>query len=59
LLPLDDCLYVLQPTIQHLTRSSLDRCLQPHEISRLPQVGDTSAKRKFKASFIIDIAEAQ
>src|ERR1700760_4676604 len=23
LLPLDDCLYALQPTIQHLTRSSL------------------------------------
>src|SRR6202165_977517 len=38
LLPLDDCLYALQPTIPHLTRSSLHRCLQRHGISRLPQV---------------------
>ena len=30
LLPLDDCLYALQPTIPHLTRSSLHRCLQRH-----------------------------
>ena len=28
LLPLDDCLYSLQATIPHLTRSSLHRCLQ-------------------------------
>src|SRR6476620_6796987 len=28
LLPLDDCLYALQPTIPHLPRSSLHRCLQ-------------------------------
>ena len=27
LLLLDDCLYALQPTIRHLTRSSLHRCL--------------------------------
>ncbi len=32
LLPLDDCLYVLQPTLPHLTRSSLHRCLQRHGI---------------------------
>ena len=38
LLPLDDCLYALQPTIPHLTRSSLHRCLQRHGLSRLPQV---------------------
>ena len=38
LLPLDDCLYALQPSISHLTRSSLHRCLQRHGISRLPQV---------------------
>ncbi len=37
LLPLDDCLYALQPTIPHLTRSSLHRCLQRHGISRLPR----------------------
>jgi transposase InsO family protein len=62
LLPLDDCLYALQPTIPHLTRSSLHRCLKRHGISRLPQVEDeSSAKRKFKAYpigyFHIDIAE--
>ena len=64
LLPLDDCLYALQPTIPHLTRSSLHRCLQRHEISRLPQVeGEASAKRKFKAYpigyFHTDIAEVR
>lgn len=62
LLPLDDCLYALQPTIPHLTRSSLHRCLQRHGISRLPDVkGEKSAKRKFKrypiGYFHIDIAE--
>src|ERR1700722_2816176 len=50
LLPLDDCLYALQPTIPHLTRSSLHRCLQRHGVSRLPEVeGKASPKRKFKA----------
>jgi len=29
-LPLDDCLYSLQGSIPHLTRSSLHRCLQRH-----------------------------
>jgi hypothetical protein len=32
LLPLDDCLYALQATIPHLTRSSLHRCLQRSQI---------------------------
>jgi transposase InsO family protein len=64
LLPLDDCLYALQPTVPHLTRSSRHRCLQRHGISRLPQVeGEASAKRKFKAYpigyFHIDIAEVR
>ena len=64
LLPLDDCLYALQATIPHLTRSSLHRCLQRHGISRLPDVeGDKPAKRKFKAYpigyFHIDIAEVR
>jgi transposase InsO family protein len=64
LLPLDDCLYALQPTIPHLTRSSLHRCLQRHGISRLPEVtGDKPSKRKFKAYpigyFHIDIAEVR
>lgn len=35
LLPLDDCLYALQPTIPYLTRSSLHRCPQRHDVSRL------------------------
>jgi transposase-like protein len=50
LLPLDDCLYALRPTIPTLTRSSLHRCLQRHGISRLPDVeGDKPAKKKFKS----------
>lgn len=49
LLPLDDCLYAQQPTIPHLTRSSLHRCLQRHGISRLPDVeGDKPSRSKFK-----------
>lgn len=49
LLPLDDCLYALQPTIPHLTRSSLHRCLQRHGISRLPEIdGDKPKRQKFK-----------
>ena len=64
LLPLDDCLYALQPTIPHLSRSSLHRCLQRHGIGRLPDVeGDRPAKKKFKSYpigyFHIDIAEVQ
>jgi transposase len=64
LLPLDDCLYALQATIPHLTRSSLHRCLQRHGIGRLPDVeGDKPQKKKFKSYpigfFHIDIAEVQ
>ena len=64
LLPLDDCLYALQATIPHLTRSSLHRCFQRHGISRLPDVEDGKvAKRKFKTYpigyFHIDIAEVR
>ena len=59
-----DCLYALQPTIPHLTRSSLHRCLQRHGISRIPDVdGDKPAKKKFKSYpigyFHIDIAEVR
>jgi hypothetical protein len=62
LLPLDDCLYALQPSIPHLTRSSLHRCLQRHGISRLPDMeGDKPKRQKFKrypiGYFHIDIAE--
>ena len=64
LLPLDDCLYALQPSIPHLTRSALHRCLQRHGISRLPDVGGDKPKRaQFKrypiGFFHIDIAEVQ
>jgi transposase InsO family protein len=64
LLPLDDCLYALQPSIPHLTRSALHRCLQRHGISRLPDVGGDKPKRApFKrypiGFFHIDIAEVQ
>ena len=45
LLPLDDCLYVLQETIPHLTRSALHRCLQRHGISRLPEVTDKPRRK--------------
>ena len=44
LLPLDDCLYALQATIPHLTRSSLHRCLQRHGIDRLPTLDLEGAK---------------
>jgi hypothetical protein len=63
LLPLDDCLYGLQPIIPHLTRSSLHRCLErpvssadisprdrakPDGISRLAEIeGDKPAKKRF------------
>lgn len=62
LLPLDDCLYALQPTLPHLTRSSLHRCLQRHGISQLPEIkGEKAGKKKFKPCPIgyvhIDIAE--
>ena len=64
LLPLDDCLYALQPTIAHLSRSSLHRCLKRHGISRLPDVGgDKPVRKKFKSYpigyFHIDIAEVR
>jgi transposase InsO family protein len=64
LLPLDDCLYALQATIPHLTRSSLHRCLQRHGVSRLPDVeGSKPSKKKFKTYpigyFHVDIAEVR
>ncbi|CAO4180048.1 Mobile element protein [Methylorubrum aminovorans] len=52
----------MQPTIPHLTRSSLHRCIQRHGISRLPEVdGDKQRRAKFKryplGYFHIDLAE--
>jgi hypothetical protein len=62
-LPLDDCLYSLQDSIPHLTRSSLHRCLQRHGISGLPQEKAGKEKKKFKSYpvgyFYLDIAEVQ
>ena len=53
-----------RPTIPHLTRSSLHRCLQRHGINQLPDVeGDKPAKKRFKTYpigfFHIDIAEVR
>src|SRR5215207_460554 len=64
LLPLDDCLYALQPTLPHLTRSALHRCLQRHGISRQPDTeGDKPQRCKFKrypiGFFHINIAEVR
>jgi hypothetical protein len=64
LLPLDDCLYALKPSIPHLTWSALHRCLRRHGISRLPDVeGDKQKRQRFKrypiCFFHIDIAEVQ
>jgi transposase InsO family protein len=62
LLPLDDCLYALQPSLPRLTRSSLHRCFQRHGIARLPEAAKPERSR-FKAYpigfFHIDIAEVR
>ena len=60
----DDCLYTLQPSIRHLTRSALHRCLQRHGISRPPDIeGDKPKRQRFKrypvGYFHVDIAEVQ
>ena len=64
LLPLDDCLYALQPSIPHLTRSALHRCLQRHGISRLPDPAGGKPKRqrftRYPLGFFhMDVAEVQ
>ena len=60
LLPLDDCLYALQATIPHLTRSS-HRLFQRHASSCLPTAEGDQPRRKFKAYPIgyihVDFAE--
>jgi hypothetical protein len=60
LLPLDDYLYALQPTIPALARCSL-HCCRVHAISRLPEVeGDKPKRKKFDnypiGFFHIDLA---
>ena len=64
LLSLDDCLYALQASIPHLTRSSLHRLFQRNGIARLPAMeGDKTGRKTFKAYpigyFHIDIAEVR
>src|SRR5262245_12140368 len=63
LLPLDDCLYALQASIPHLTRSSLHRLFQRHDISRLPSIDGEKRRQKFKSYpigyFHIDMAEVR
>lgn len=64
LLPLDDCLYALKPSIPHLTRSALHRRLQRHGISHLPDVEDDKPKRsrlnRYPIGFFhIDIARCK
>jgi transposase-like protein len=61
LLPLDDCLYALQATIPHLTRSALHRLFQRHQISRLPTAEGTKVRQRFRSYPLgyvhIDLAE--
>jgi transposase-like protein len=64
-LPLDDCYITLRDTIPNLSRSSLHRCLQRNDLSRLPQRDekDQVKKKKFKSyplGYIhIDITEVR
>lgn len=65
-LPLDDVLYSLQETMNHLSRSSLHRCLKRHGCSVLPKKEpsvSSDKKKKFKhypiGYFHIDIAEVR
>jgi hypothetical protein len=58
------CIQALQPSIPHLTRSALHRCLQRNGISRLPDVeGDKPKWQKFKrypiGFFCTESAEVQ
>jgi len=64
LLPFDDSLYALQPTIPHLSRSSLHRGYQRYGISRLPDSeGDNPAKKtckKYPIGYVhLDIADVR
>lgn len=62
-LPLDDCLYALQDTIPHLSRSALHRIFKRHGINQLPVEAQPAkaAKKKFKdyavGYFHLDFAE--
>jgi AcrR family transcriptional regulator len=61
-LPLDDCVGALQPFIPHLTRSSLHRCLQRHEISRPPveaAAAPTSRGSEVLGQFRLHVTQVQ
>lgn len=49
LLPLDDCLYALQPIIPSLMRSSLHRCLQRHGIMQIARGRRRQAQEEAQA----------
>ena len=52
-LPPGDCLYALQPSLPHLTRSSLHRCLQRHGTARLPDTDGDKPKRPRSGAYPI------
>lgn len=62
-LPLDDCLYALQETIPHLSRSALYRCLKRNGCSTRPIASEETKKKAFKkypiGFFHVDIAQVQ
>ena len=47
-LPLDDCLYALQETIPHRSRSARHRLFQRHGISRLPGPAPDEQKKRLQ-----------
>ena len=64
-LPLDDCLFALQESIAHLSRSALHRLFKQHDISRLSEnePAQERTKKKVKAYppgyFHVDFAEVR
>ena len=46
LLSLDDCLYALQNSMLHLSRSALHRLFKRHSINRLPDVDEEKKQKK-------------
>lgn len=63
LLPIDDCLYTLQATIPHLTRSSLHRCFRRYRVNNLSQLTGHPVSRRATpdaalGDFYIDITPA-
>ena len=65
LLPLDDCLFALQDSIPHLSRSALHRLFKRNGISCLPagEAAEARVKKPFKAYplgyFHVDFAEVR